>query len=123
YLALVVGPIVQIVGIGTQLSEAFAGLERVREILGEEREDEHDDAKQPVGDIDGHIELRDVWFAYSPDVPVLRGIDLDARPGRSIALVGPSGSGKSRLISLVAAFLRPINRPLRVVRMPLANHR
>jgi len=107
YLALVVGPIVQIVGIGTQLSEAFAGLERIREILGERREDEDDASKQPVADIAGRVELLDVWFEYSPDVPVLKDISLDALPGRSIALVGPSGSGKSTLISLVAAFHHP----------------
>ncbi|MEK6374474.1 MAG: ABC transporter ATP-binding protein [Acidobacteriota bacterium] len=119
YLALVVGPMVQIVGIGTQLSEAFAGLERIREILGEEREDEHDAAKQPVDDLIGRVELRDVWFEYSPDVPVLKGIDLDAAPGRSIALVGPSGSGKSTLISLVAAFHRPTRGEILVDGAPL----
>jgi subfamily B ATP-binding cassette protein MsbA len=119
YLALVVGPIVQIVGIGTQLSEAFAGLERIREILGEEREDEHDAAKKPVEDLVGSVELRDVWFEYSADVPVLKGIDLAAAPGRSIALVGPSGSGKSTLISLVAAFHRPTRGEILVDGAPL----
>src|SRR5262245_26758823 len=95
YLALVVGPIVQIVGIGTQLSEAFAGLERIREVLGEEREDANDAAKPQVAEIAGHVALRNIWFEYSEGVPVLKGIDLDTPPGRSIALVGPSGSGKS----------------------------
>src|SRR5207244_3948605 len=57
YLALVVGPVVQIVSIGTQLSEAFAGLERMREILGETREDAADLAKQPVDHIEGDIVL------------------------------------------------------------------
>src|SRR5436853_776875 len=66
YLALVVGPIVQIVGIGTQLSEAFAGLERIREIMGEEREDAHDANKPRVEDISGDVALREVWFEYSP---------------------------------------------------------
>jgi len=109
YLALVIGPVVQIVSIGTQLSEAFAGLERIREILGEEREDEHDAAKEPVEIIEGDVEFRDVRFEYTPGVPVLKGIDLQAAAGRSIALVGPSGSGKSTLISLIAAFHRPIS--------------
>ncbi len=107
YLALVVGPVVQIVSIGTQLSEAFAGLERMREILGETREDADDPTKQPVEEIDGSVELRGVWFEYTPGVPVLKDIDLVAPAGGSIALVGPSGSGKSTLISLVAAFHLP----------------
>jgi subfamily B ATP-binding cassette protein MsbA len=107
YLALVVGPVVQIVSIGTQLSEAFAGLERMREILGEAREDAGDLSKQRVEDVAGDIELRGVWFEYTSGIPVLKEIDLTARAGRSVALVGPSGSGKSTLISLVAAFHRP----------------
>src|SRR5438132_9325512 len=107
YLALVVGPVVQIVSIGTQLSEAFAGLERMREILAEAREDEGDPVKAAAERIDGTIELRHVNFEYMPGVPVLKDINLLAPAGRSIALVGPSGSGKSTLISLVAAFHRP----------------
>jgi ABC-type multidrug transport system fused ATPase/permease subunit len=123
YLALVVGPIVQMVGISTQLSEAFAGLERIREVLGEEREDEHDAGKPQVHDIAGHVTLRDVWFEYTADVPVLKGIDLDAAPGRSIALVGPSGSGKSTLISLVAAFHRPTRGEIDIDGRPLDEYR
>jgi subfamily B ATP-binding cassette protein MsbA len=107
YLGLVVAPIVQIVSIGTQLSEAFAGLERMREILGEKREDEGDAEKPGVSAIDGSIELRDVSFEYKEGVPVLKGVNLFAPAGSSVALVGPSGSGKSTLISLVATFMRP----------------
>src|SRR5207247_8531381 len=73
YLALVVGPVVQIVNIGTQLSEAFAGLERMREIFGETREDAADKSKPSVAYIDGTVELRDVWFEYSEGTPVLKG--------------------------------------------------
>jgi subfamily B ATP-binding cassette protein MsbA len=122
-LALVVGPIVQIVNISTQLSEAFAGLERIREILGEEREDARDAAKPRVTDIAGHVQLRDVWFEYNEGVPVLKGIDLDALPGRSIALVGPSGSGKSTLISLIAAFHRPTKGEILIDERPLDDYR
>ena len=81
YLALVVGPVVQIVSIGTQLSEAFAGLERIREILGETREDVGDAEKPPLEHIEGNVELRDVSFEYTAGVPVLKGIDLFAPAG------------------------------------------
>jgi ABC-type multidrug transport system fused ATPase/permease subunit len=107
YLGFVVGPIAQIVSIGTQLSEAFAGLERMREILGEEPEDAADPLKPHTPEIRGDVEMQDVWFEYSEGVPVLKGISLAARAGTSTALVGPSGSGKSTLIALVAAFNRP----------------
>ncbi len=99
YLGMMVGPVVQIVNIGRQLTEAFAGLERIREIRNESR--------RPVDSVQGTVEFRDVHFAYQPDVPVLRGISCRAEPGTSTALVGPSGSGKSTLIGLVAAFHRP----------------
>jgi subfamily B ATP-binding cassette protein MsbA len=123
YLALVVGPVVQIVSIGTQLSEAFAGLERMREIFGEEREDAADVGKKPVEDIAGTVEMRGVWFEYTPGVPVLKDINLMAPAGGSIALVGPSGSGKSTLISLVAAFHRPTSGEIFVDGKPLGDLR
>ena len=107
YLALVVGPVAQVVSIGTQLSEAFAGLERMREVLGEIREDSDDPSKQPFGPIRGDVELERVSFEYSAGVPVLKDVSLTAPAGTSVALVGPSGSGKSTLISLIAAFHRP----------------
>jgi ABC-type multidrug transport system fused ATPase/permease subunit len=107
YLGLVIAPIIQIVSIGTQLSEAFAGLERMREVLGEAPEDAGDAAKPHVPAIAGAVEFRDVTFEYSEGVPVLKGVTFSAPAGTSIALVGPSGSGKSTLISLVAAFHKP----------------
>jgi len=123
YLALVIGPVVQIVSIGTQLSEAFAGLERMREVFGETREDEADAAKAPTPDIDGAVEFRDVWFEYTAGVPVLKDINLVAPAGKSIALVGPSGSGKSTMISLIAAFHRPTQGEIFVDGQPLADLR
>ncbi len=123
YLALVVGPVVQIVAIGTQLSEAFAGLERVREILNEMREDADDPTKRPVEKIAGNVEFRDVWFEYTPGVPVLKDINILAPAGRSIALVGPSGSGKSTLISLIAAFHRPTSGEILIDSVPLSELR
>jgi ABC-type multidrug transport system fused ATPase/permease subunit len=107
YLGMVVAPIAQIVSIGSQLSEAFAGLERMREVLGEPTEDALDSDKAHVEAIHGDIEFRDVRFAYTENVEVLKGVSFKAPAGTSTALVGPSGSGKSTLISLIAAFHRP----------------
>jgi subfamily B ATP-binding cassette protein MsbA len=106
-LAMLVGPVVQIVSIGSQITEAFAGLERIREIRDEVAEDAGDAARPTLPPIRGEVEFRDVTFEYKPGVPVLHGISFTARPGTSTALVGPSGSGKSTLIGLVAAFYRP----------------
>ena len=107
FLALLVGPVVQMVSIGSQITEAFAGLERIREIRNEVPEDTEDRGRTPVKGVDGRIEFRDVSFEYVPGTPVLRDIAFTAQPGTSTALVGPSGAGKSTLIGLVAAFYRP----------------
>jgi subfamily B ATP-binding cassette protein MsbA len=123
YLGLVIGPVVQIVSIGTQLSEAFAGLERMREILAVRREDAEDRAKRPLDAVRGAVEFRDVSFEYTPGVPVLRNVTFAVAPGTSVALVGPSGSGKSTLISLVAAFHRPSSGQLVVDGNDLADVR
>ena len=107
YLALLVGPIVQVVSIGSQITEAFAGLERIREIKNETPEDAQDAERGRLTRIDGRVEFENVTFEYRPGVPVLHGISFTALPGTSTALVGPSGSGKSTIIGLVAAFYRP----------------
>jgi ABC-type multidrug transport system fused ATPase/permease subunit len=107
YLGMLVGPVMQVVNIGSQITEAFAGLERIREIRNEVPEDAGEAARQPLREVAGRIEFQDVWFEYNPDQPVLKGISFTALPGTSTALVGPSGSGKSTLIGLVAAFHKP----------------
>jgi ABC-type multidrug transport system fused ATPase/permease subunit len=107
YLGLLVGPIVQIVSIGSQITEAFAGLERIREIRNELAEDAGDESREPLPPLAGRVEFRDVHFEYQAGVPVIRGVTFVAEPGTSTALVGSSGSGKSTLIGLVAAFYRP----------------
>ncbi|HEY3170310.1 MAG TPA: ABC transporter ATP-binding protein, partial [Thermoanaerobaculia bacterium] len=114
YLGMLVGPVIQIVSIGSQITEAFAGLERIREIRDEHREDETDPALEPLPSIVGHVEFDEVSFEYERDVPVLRNVSFEARPGTSTALVGPSGAGKSTLIGLVAAFYRPTSGVVRV---------
>ncbi|HEY8021624.1 MAG TPA: ABC transporter ATP-binding protein [Thermoanaerobaculia bacterium] len=106
YLGLLVGPAISIVNIGSQITEAFAGLERIREILNEVREDAGEADREPLPEILGAVEFQDVWFEYQKDTPVLKGISFAALPGSATALVGSSGSGKSTLIGLVAAFHR-----------------
>jgi ABC-type multidrug transport system fused ATPase/permease subunit len=114
YLAVLVGPLVQVVSIGSQITEAVAGLERIREIRDELTEDAGDKARQPLPRVAGRVEFENVSFEYQPGVPVLKGISFTARPGTSTALVGPSGSGKSTLIGLVAAFYRPTSGEITV---------
>jgi len=106
-LAYLIAPVIQIVAVGTQLTEAVAGLDRTSEILAEPSEDNDPQRTTPLGPIRGEVEFRDVVFAYEPSKPVLHGISLEAAPGTVTALVGPSGSGKSTIISLLCAFHKP----------------
>jgi len=107
FVGMMVAPLVQIAAIGTQISEAFAGLDRIREIRNTVTEDAGDAALSSVGRLDGKVAFEDVSFGYEPDKPVLHDVSLHAPPGTTTALVGPSGSGKSTLINLVMAFHRP----------------
>jgi subfamily B ATP-binding cassette protein MsbA len=108
FIGLVAAPLVSIASIGTQLTEAFAGLDRIREILDMDTEDELDAGKADLGRVEGDVRFEDVWFEYNPGQPVLKGVTFHAPPGSTTALVGSSGSGKSTLISLVMAFNRPM---------------
>ncbi|HXG90133.1 MAG TPA: ABC transporter ATP-binding protein [Vicinamibacterales bacterium] len=108
FVGLVAAPMVSIASIGTQITEAFAGLDRIREIMETDTEDDMDADKAPLDAIRGDIAFEDVWFEYNDDRPVLRGVSFHAPPGTTTALVGSSGSGKSTLISLVMAFNRPL---------------
>ena len=103
-LAFLVAPIAQLVSIGTQLTEALAGLDRTTEILSEQQEDSEPGRKLALGKIRGDVQFDHVNFAYEADKPVLHDVSFDARPGTVTALVGSSGSGKSTIISLVCAF-------------------
>ena len=108
FVGMVAAPLVSIASIGTQITEAFAGLDRIREILDMPTETDEDQARQPIGRLEGEVVFDDVWFEYNPGQPVLRGVSFRAAPGSTTALVGSSGSGKSTLISLVMAFNRPL---------------
>jgi subfamily B ATP-binding cassette protein MsbA len=107
YMAFLVAPMFQVVGIGTQITEALAGLDRTQEVLGEKPEDEDKRRVNQIGPIRGYLTFDGVTFAYEPGKPVLHDVSFTAEPGAVTALVGPSGSGKSTIISLVAAFHEP----------------
>ena len=108
FIGLLAAPMISIASIGTQITEAFAGLDRIREIMNMQTEDEADEGKASLGEIRGDIRFEDVWFEYNPGAPVLKNVTFHAPPGTTTALVGSSGSGKSTLISLVMAFNRPL---------------
>lgn len=120
FLGFLVAPVFQIVAIGTQLTEALAGLERTREILSEQPEDELETRKRELGDISGEIKFEDVSFAYVPTVEVLHAINFTSPPGTVTALVGSSGSGKSTIINLLAAFHVPTSGRILVDGIDLA---
>jgi len=107
FVGLMVAPLVQIANIGTQLSEAFAGLDRIREIRATPTEDAEDETREPASELEGEVAFEGVDFEYEPDTPVLRDISFHAPAGTTTALVGPSGAGKSTLINLVMAFSHP----------------
>jgi len=107
FTALMAMPVVQLANIGTQISEAFAGLDRIREIRRMATEDQEDAGLAPLPEVRGQVEFDDVTFEYNAGVPVLKHVSFRAPAGSTTALVGSSGSGKSTLISLVMAFNRP----------------
>jgi ABC-type multidrug transport system fused ATPase/permease subunit len=107
FLGLLVAPIFQIVAIGTQITEALAGLERTREILNEKPEDETPGRTVRLDRIRGHVAFENVNFSYDSAKPVLKDISFQSEPGNVTALVGPSGAGKSTMIGLIAAFYTP----------------
>ena len=105
--AILAAPLIQLASVGTQISEAFAGLDRIREIQQMATEDAGDASRDTLALLRGDIEFRNVWFEYNEGQPVLKGITFKAGASSTTALVGSSGSGKSTLISLVMAFNRP----------------
>ncbi|MEM9292957.1 MAG: ABC transporter ATP-binding protein [Acidobacteriota bacterium] len=107
FTGMMVAPLVQISSIGTQITEAFAGLDRIREVLREDPEWDYRRRGQRVRKVQGDVVFDDVTFAYKPGVPVLKNVSFKAPAGTTTALVGPSGAGKSTIISLVMAFNRP----------------
>jgi ABC-type multidrug transport system fused ATPase/permease subunit len=107
FTAMMTMPVIQLASIGTQLTEAFAGLDRIREIKKMATEDQEDADRLPIPDVRGEMAFEDVTFEYNVGVPVLKHVSFRASAGSTTALVGSSGSGKSTLISLAMAFNRP----------------
>ncbi len=106
-LGFLAAPLFQVVGVGTQITEAIAGLERTREVLSERPEDEDPERNIALPEIVGDVRFEDVSFAYDPSKTVLHNVSFHAQPGTVAALVGSSGSGKSTIIGLIAAFHKP----------------
>jgi ABC-type multidrug transport system fused ATPase/permease subunit len=120
FLAFMIAPVFQIVNIGTQLTEAFAGLDRTTEILNELEENAQPGRIGQMPPITGRVEFNNVEFSYEEGKTVLHGVDFLAEPGSVTALVGSSGSGKSTIISLVCAFHNPTAGRVLVDEMDLA---
>jgi ABC-type multidrug transport system fused ATPase/permease subunit len=123
FVGLVAAPLVQIASIGTQVTEAFAGLDRIREIRSMATEGQEDEAKQAFDSLGGDVRFERVGFEYTPGVPVLKDVSFESPAGSTTALVGSSGSGKSTLISLVMAFNRPKSGEVFVDGVPLSDVR
>jgi ABC-type multidrug transport system fused ATPase/permease subunit len=107
FLGLLAVPIVTVGSVGTQLNEAFAGLDRIREVMGEPLEPGADGEGEAFGRPHGEVEFEDVSFEYQPGRPVLRHVSFKANARTTTALVGSSGSGKSTLLNLVMRFNDP----------------
>lgn len=107
FLGFLIAPVLQMANIGTQMTEAFAGLDRTAELLGWPKEDDDPRRTVVMPAISGQVDFEDVHFRYDDDKPVLKGITFSAPPGTVIALVGSSGSGKTTLAGLAATFLEP----------------
>ncbi|WP_306012443.1 MULTISPECIES: ABC transporter ATP-binding protein [unclassified Allomuricauda] len=106
-LGLMIAPIVQMSSVGSQLTEALAGLDRTEELMNLEEESDKENRTILLDHVEGRMSFSDVRFSYEADKEVLHGISFDVAPGQVIALVGSSGSGKSTIAGLAASFLNP----------------
>jgi subfamily B ATP-binding cassette protein MsbA len=107
FLGFLVAPVVQMANIGTQMTDAFAGLDRTAELLSRPKEDDDPRRTRTMPPVDGNLQFEDVWFSYEEGKPVVKGVSFETDPGTVIALVGSSGSGKTTIAGLAAAFLTP----------------
>jgi ABC-type multidrug transport system fused ATPase/permease subunit len=109
YLGFMIAPIVQMSNIGSQLTEAFAGLDRTEELMNMELEGMEENRTKALDTINGEVIFKDVSFQYEKGKEVLNHISFEAKPGSVTALVGSSGSGKTTIAGLVASFLKPVS--------------
>jgi subfamily B ATP-binding cassette protein MsbA len=123
FTGLLVAPLVQASNIGTQITEAFAGLDRIREVLSVVPEDEDPARIVRLGTVRGEVTFEHVSFEYKPGVPVLRDVSFDSPAGTTTALVGSSGAGKSTVIGLVMGFRKPTSGRLLIDGVDLATVR
>ncbi len=107
-------PVIELTSVGTQITEALAGLDRIREVMAMSTEDEEDAEKKPLVRVDGTLEFENVEFEYDKDVPVLKRISFRSAAGSTTALVGSSGSGKSTILSLVLNFIQPTTGKVKI---------
>ncbi len=107
FLGFMIAPIVQMSNIGSQLTDAMAGLDRTQELMRMEEEDDPEARTEIIDEIQGNIVFDKVSFSYEQGKEVLHDISFDAPRGSVTALVGSSGSGKSTIAGLAATFLNP----------------
>ena len=107
-------PVIELTSIGTQITEALAGLDRIREIMAKTTEDEADAGKEALPEINGTIDFENVEFEYDEGMPVLKGVSFHSEAGATTALVGSSGSGKSTILSLVLNFTQPTTGNIKI---------
>tara|TARA_R110000850_G_scaffold37046_3_gene97541 strand:- start:265 stop:2001 length:1737 start_codon:yes stop_codon:yes gene_type:complete len=119
-LGLMIAPIVQMSNIGSQLTEALAGLDRTEELMNMTPESDEENRTEYLENFEGHIVFNNVSFAYEENKEVLHNINFEAKPGEVIALVGSSGSGKSTIAGLAATFLNPQSGTITVDRQDIA---
>ena len=114
FTIFMVMPIVDLANIGTQITEAFAGLDRISEVFAMKTEDDDDATRQDLPNIKGTIDFENIKFEYEKDVPVLKGVSFHSEAGATTALVGSSGSGKSTILSLVLNFIQPSEGTIKI---------
>jgi subfamily B ATP-binding cassette protein MsbA len=114
YLGFMIAPIVQMSNIGSQLTEAFAGLDRTEELMNMELEGMEENRTKNLESFKGAVVFDDVSFQYDEGKEVLHHISFESRPGSVTALVGSSGSGKTTIAGLAASFLKPISGTIKI---------